>query len=156
VGEVRIHLEEVRVAAFEAPAEALEVRGAEPELAAPVEHVDPWVFCGEAVCDLAGAVRRCVVDDEDVEPRGLREDHGDETGQVLALVVGRNNDQAAAVACFLVHGVPGIGFRSGAPSCPRSAGRARSGRSSTAVNQRREARETTSAAGAGITSASST
>src|SRR5690606_32013974 len=44
VGEVRVHLEEVLVAALEAPAEALEVGGAEPELASPVEDVDARVF----------------------------------------------------------------------------------------------------------------
>src|SRR5690606_3860017 len=143
----------VLVAALEGPAEALEVGRAEPELAAPVEDVDPRVFRRELVGDRAGAVGRGVVDDEDVESRVLCEDHWDETGQVLPLVVGRDDDQAAVVASFPVHGVSGIGFRLWAASRPRRSGRARSGRSSTAVNQTREASETTSAAGAGITSA---
>ena len=47
------------------------------------------------VRDLAGAVGRAVVDDEDLEPRILCEDGGHEAWKVVALVVRRDDDERA-------------------------------------------------------------
>src|SRR5690606_15739865 len=156
VGEVRVHLEEEVVAALEAPAEPLEIRGAEAELACAVNHVDARTLPREGVCHFAGAVGRGVVDDQDIEALVLFEDHGHDTRQVVPLVVCRNDDESAFEPVSVVHGVSrNSRFSWFARTGSRSQGNAARGSSSAAVNQRRDATAMTMAAEVGTTCASS-
>ncbi len=69
VREVRVHLEEALVPLGEALREAVHVRRSEPELAGAVHHADAAVARGDLVGELARAVGRVVVDDENVRLR---------------------------------------------------------------------------------------
>ena len=60
------------VALVEAPAEAGEVGGAQPLLAAAVQDVEVVVGGHQLVGDAAGAVRGVVVDDQDVRGQDRR------------------------------------------------------------------------------------
>jgi hypothetical protein len=58
-----------------------------------VQHAHALVPRGVRVGERAGAVRRAVVDDEDVRVRERGEDRGDDRVEVLALVVrGKQDD----------------------------------------------------------------
>jgi outer membrane lipoprotein SlyB len=70
VGEVGVHLHHVARAAVERVAEAREVRRADAVLLGAVEHLQVVVLARPAVGDLAGAVGRAVVDDEDAKAVG--------------------------------------------------------------------------------------
>ena len=95
MGEVGVHLEDVVVALREGILEAGEVGGAEPQLARTVQDVDPaGARALQLVGDLPGPIRRVVVDDQHGEI-ALGENRADQVGQILALVVGGNNDQGA-------------------------------------------------------------
>ena len=90
---VGIHLEQVVVIAGEPPGEALDVGGAEAELARPVHHVDAGLVGGEVVEERAGTVRRVVVDEQQIR-RGQRNQEAlRDVLDVIALVVGGNDDQ---------------------------------------------------------------
>src|SRR5438874_2430203 len=83
------------VAAFEPPAKSGQVRRAEPQLFRPAKHVHAAVRAADVFHDLAGPVGRAVVDNEDVEPRVLRQHRLDESRDILALVVGGHDDKGA-------------------------------------------------------------
>ncbi len=93
VRHVGVHLEEALVALGEASFERLHVRGAETELARPMQHTNVVVLRRELVRDLAGAVRRGVVDDEDVRFRKRGAHPRDEPLQVVSFVVSRRHDE---------------------------------------------------------------
>ncbi|KQR43791.1 hypothetical protein ASF82_09210 [Frigoribacterium sp. Leaf164] len=99
VGAVGVHLDEGRVAALEPPGEAGQVRGAEAGLAGAVQHVHPGVAGGPRVGEVAGAVGRAVVDDENVDGGPAVEGAADDPVEVLSFVVGRDDDEC------VVHGV---------------------------------------------------
>jgi hypothetical protein len=61
-----------------------------------MEHLDPRVGCRQLVGQLAGAVRGPIVDDEETGFRQGVEDGPGDAGQVLALVIGRQDDPDAA------------------------------------------------------------
>ena len=75
--------------------EPLDDRRPEAELAAPVDDLDA-VTSRKIVGQCAGAVRRVVVDDDELAvdaPRAVRRKHGgNEIPEPIALVVGRNDD----------------------------------------------------------------
>src|SRR5512138_2407469 len=150
VREVRVHLEEPVVAALETPAEAGDVGGAEPQLPCPMHHMDAAGLGREPVGDFAGAVRRCVVDDEHLEALILLEHERDDARQVLALVV-CGNDHQPALARRLRQGVLTTSESMGRCWSPSgSSGTNASGNSSAAVNHSRDATEMSTAALAGI------
>jgi hypothetical protein len=91
--KICIHLQEQVVPAFEPPAEPGDVGRAEPELARPVDDVDPGILRDHPVDDVAGAVGRAVVDEEDGDLRDHGEDGGGDRRRVVALVVGRDDDE---------------------------------------------------------------
>ncbi len=95
VGEIGVHLEGQVVAVIDRPMEPGNVRGPEAQLAGPMDDVDPRVRGRQLVGERAGPVRGAVVDDEHLEPRVLRQDLRDDGGQIVALVVGRDDDQCA-------------------------------------------------------------
>ena len=93
VREIRVHLEHEAVVVFQRPGEAGEVGASQAVLRLPMQDVHARIAGGEFVGHRTGAVRRSVVDDEDVERRVLRQDRRNDLRQVLALVVRRYNDQ---------------------------------------------------------------
>ena len=60
-----------------------------------VQDVDAGVALGQLVGDLAGAVGRVVIDDEDVRMRNSGMDALEDPGKVLALVVSRQEHEHA-------------------------------------------------------------
>ena len=96
VGKVRVHLEDVVVAPVQGPFEPRQVGRAEAELAAPFQQMEPFgEFPLQPLHDGGGAVRRAVVDDEDVKTTGKGEHLADDRFDVLLLVVGRYDDDFA-------------------------------------------------------------
>ena len=98
VGEVGVHLEEHVVPALQTPSESRDVSGSESELPFTVYHVCACVCAGELLGDSSGSVRRGIIDDQYLEPWILREHQGNETWNVLRLVVGRDYDESALQA----------------------------------------------------------
>lgn len=94
VGEIGVHLEKHVVPAFEAPPEAVEISGAEPELAAAVKHMNPLAALCEPVGDVARPIRRSVVNHEHVQTLILLENQRDETREIVPFVEGRYDDEA--------------------------------------------------------------
>ena len=94
VGEVGIHLEDIVIVALQRPAESGHVGRSKAELAAPFDQVQPLRELLLQVLDRSGgAVRRAVVDDQDVIAAFQVEDGPDDLGDVLDLVVGRDDDE---------------------------------------------------------------
>src|SRR6266704_653686 len=85
-------LDEHAVPAGQAPAEAGDVRGAETRLARAMQHMDVRIAGRELVGDLASAVRAVVVDDEHVSGGNGGSDPAHDRLDVVALVVGRDDD----------------------------------------------------------------
>ena len=75
-------------------------RGPEAKLAWPVVRLDPRVLAGQVVDDAAGAVRGVVVDDQYVGLGSELVDQFDESGDVLALVVGGDGYQQSGRSCL--------------------------------------------------------
>src|SRR5262245_856638 len=74
--------------------QAVDIGAAQPALSCPVHHLDPpRVLAAQCVGHFASAIRRRVVDHEHAKT-GMAEDGGDEQRQVLALVVGRYDDES--------------------------------------------------------------
>ena len=92
--EVRVHLYDEVGRQRERPPEALLVRRTDAEPGTVVDEVDPRVGGGERLDRRRRAVGRVVVDHQDIAVGG-RADGGDELRNVLALVVGRDDDDRA-------------------------------------------------------------
>src|SRR5512143_2596980 len=95
VREVGIHLEHEVVAALERPPKPRHVRCSQAHLPRAAQDVHPRTGRDHPVHNLRGAVRRSVVDNEHFEPRILFQHILDETRDVLAFVVCRDDDQGA-------------------------------------------------------------
>src|SRR5205085_1830492 len=91
--EVGVHLEHEIVAVLEPPAESSDICGAESHLARPLDDMQPRLMLHDIVDHVASAIRRTVVDDEDIEAIILFDDGTDKTRDVLALIVCRDNDE---------------------------------------------------------------
>ena len=88
VAEVGVHVDGDLEATALREAKALKDRAAEPAPAAAHEHVHPRVLLRCAEGDLACAVGRTVVDDEQLQI-GIGREHGvDQRGDVFPLIVG--------------------------------------------------------------------
>ncbi len=92
VRPVGVHLDHDLGPAGERNAEAVEVGPPEPLLFGPMADADPGVGGCELVRDLAGAVGRSVVDDEERRSGQALQDRGGDRPDVLRLVVGRQDD----------------------------------------------------------------
>jgi hypothetical protein len=95
VRPVGVHLDHHPGAAVQRDPEPVEVRAAQALLPGPVVDVDPRVVRREAVGQVAGPIGRAVVDDEQRGPGEGVEDGGRDRLEVLALVVGREDDPGA-------------------------------------------------------------
>ena len=93
-GEVGVHLHDALGSSrFDELAERLRVGGTETLFGWAVEHRDEHRSLGQAICELARAVGRGIVDDQEAVSEG-----GDGLGdqwQVCDLVVGRDDDRDA-------------------------------------------------------------
>ena len=95
--EVGVHLAEAREAEVQGDPEAIEVGRAEAQLARTPEQPDAVrVLLAERVHEVAGAIGRAVVDDEDGEVAGQAEDLAHDRLDVRRLVVRRDDDDGAA------------------------------------------------------------
>ena len=92
---VGVHLDDDRRAARERDAEPVEVRLAQALLRLAMPDADPRVVRAELLGQRAGPVGRAVVDDEQRRAGQALEDRGRDPGQVLRLVVGRQDDPCA-------------------------------------------------------------
>ena len=92
--EVGVHLaDEIDVGLRDRLLQAIDVRAPKPALAGAVHHLDAArVLARERVGDRPGAVGRAIVDDQHAEAR-VREHAAHEDRQVLALVIGRDDDE---------------------------------------------------------------
>src|SRR4051794_27930911 len=91
---VGVHLHEsVVLVVREAPAEAGPIGHSQALLGRPVQHVDRGVGFGQPIGDPAGAVRRIVVDDENVGVGRTSAQLAHEPLDVLGLIEGRDDDQ---------------------------------------------------------------
>ena len=91
--EVGVHLEHVLGALRQRVAEPRDVGRTEPELARPLEQVDAGIG-GLALQDQrAGAVGRVVVDDQHVQPERQRQQLVQQAADVVAFVVGGDDDE---------------------------------------------------------------
>ena len=77
--------------------------GAEPELAGPMDDDQPLILRCDRIQEIAGAVRRIVVDDQDVRLRHRAPDVGDEALHIVPLVVSRREDQKVAGLSVSLH-----------------------------------------------------
>ena len=94
VRQVGVHLaDEVDVGLRDRLLQAVDIRAAEPALAGAVHDLDAaGILDRQRIGDRAGAVRRSIVDDQHAET-GVREHAAREQRQVVALVVGRDDDE---------------------------------------------------------------
>ena len=90
---VGVHLEDELVAVLDGIVKAEYVRGAQAHLAGAVQRADPRIRRADLVDELAGAVGRVIVDDQDVGLGREAQDVRDQAGDILALVIGRDDDQ---------------------------------------------------------------
>lgn len=93
VGEVAIHLLEDQVVAIESVAKAVEVSGAKAEFSGASENEDAIIVLSTLFGEIACAVGRVVVDDEDMGVFGCAMDGIKQAREVFALVVGGDDDQ---------------------------------------------------------------
>ena len=88
---VGVHLDHELGAVFQPHSERVLIGTPEPQLARTMQDSHRAIGTSKAIGQIAGAVRRCVVDDEDVVPE-LADTRNDAL-QVLNLVVGGQNHQ---------------------------------------------------------------
>src|SRR6267378_3964918 len=93
MGEIAIHRDQHRVPVIVRPADAVEVRAPNAELALAVDGEDPRVLCGEAVDRVTRSVRRVIVEEQDVELDWLLSDLPVEPLDVLPLIVCGDEDE---------------------------------------------------------------
>ena len=91
--EIRVHLENELGAVAERVAEAFEVCRAQPELAGTLDQVDARIARRPRAHHAGGAVGRVVVHHQHVQPVRQRQQLPDHGVDVLALVVGGNDDE---------------------------------------------------------------
>ena len=99
--EVGIHRDQPAVAPAETEAESVAIRAADPHPAAALVHVDAAEPRAELGGQLRRAVGRAVVDHQHVGGGRVRADALAQLGEVLPLLVGREDDQDVTRA----HGV---------------------------------------------------
>ena len=94
VRQVGVHLaDEVDVGLGDRLLQAVDVRASKPALAGAVHDFDPArILDSQRIGNRSGAIRRAIVDDQHAEA-GVREHAAREDRQVLALVVGRDDDE---------------------------------------------------------------
>ncbi len=93
VAEIGVHVEHVLVALLDGVLHARQNGRPQPQFSRPVETVDAAVGGRLLVAPAAGAVRRVVVDHQQVGSRGVAENLLHQPGEILQLVVRRHRDQ---------------------------------------------------------------
>ena len=100
--------------------ETRDVGASQSVLFGTVQHVDVGILAGDFVGERPGSIGRIVVDDEHIEHRWLGHETLDELRQIVALIVGRDDDQgvgghASGGETLVVTGLgdkPGVGVQS--------------------------------------------
>jgi len=95
VAEVGVHLEYEAVIPLQCPVKAVDIRRSQASWPAAVTHMNPRVFSGDGIGQLAGAVRTEIVDHQDVGGWQHLEDGRNDSRKILRLVIGRNDHQSA-------------------------------------------------------------
>ena len=94
VREIAVHLENVVVSVFERPLESGQVGRSQSQFALTFDQVQlPGILLLFFLHDRSRAVRRAVVDDQQVEFFGQRKDFVDHRTDVVQLVIGGNDYQ---------------------------------------------------------------
>src|SRR5919199_4685021 len=92
MGEVGIHLDDELVVVGQRVLEAFHVSSGESLLAPALYHPHPARLPGKRLGQRSGAIRRPVIDDEDVKFAVCSQDFKDQAREVLTLVVGWDYD----------------------------------------------------------------
>jgi len=95
VGEVGVHFEDEVVSTAESESEACDVCGTEPEFLLAVENPEARFAARDLIREISRSIGRGVIDDEDIEGGVRREDRGDESGEVVPLIIRRDDDESA-------------------------------------------------------------
>ena len=95
MAEIGVHLEDEIISSRERPSKSSDICGAKPHLLRALDDMCARLMHRERFHDLTGAIRRAVVDDEDLETLILLENRSDETRDVFALVVGRDDNEGS-------------------------------------------------------------
>ena len=90
---VGVEFDEPVVVAFHSPGEPGSIRGAKARLACAVKHVNSRVYKSEVDGECARTVWRVVVDHQHVGFRNADKKSADHSGEIVALVVGGNDDE---------------------------------------------------------------
>src|SRR5262249_5570500 len=88
VAEIRVHVDEKLVVVLDGVAHGLEYGRAGPELSRTVQHVDVCIGRGGFIRNLAGAVRRVVINYENMSFGKLGLDALHKWQKIVAFVVG--------------------------------------------------------------------
>ena len=94
--QIGVHRHEPAIAVLEAAPESLAVRASQPEASAALEDVHAAQPFAERTRGVRRAVGGAVVDDQDVGGRDVKAELFEELREVLALVVGRDDDERFA------------------------------------------------------------
>ena len=95
MAEIGVHLEDEIMPSRERKSKSSYVCGAKPHLLGALDDMYARLMHRDRFHDLTCPVRRAVVDDQDLEPFILLEDRSDETRDVFALIVGRDDNESS-------------------------------------------------------------
>src|ERR1051325_4406576 len=101
MGEVAVHGHQSRIPAVVGPRDPLEVSAANALFARAMDHRDPSVGLRQTVEHFASAIRRIVVNEQKLPARIQREDEFADLLDVLAFIVGRDENQRGVHDCAL-------------------------------------------------------
>src|SRR6478752_2037978 len=93
--EVGVHLEDEIVAPLDGIVETSDIRSPKAQLAGPVHHMNCVVARRHLVGDLASAIGRVVVDDEDIGRGRGALDSLHQIDDIIPLVIGGNRDNCS-------------------------------------------------------------
>src|SRR5215216_803500 len=97
--KICIHLNHVVIAPRQSILEAIQVGGSKPLLASTLQQLHSGGLLSESLDQLSSAVRRSIVDDENIQRIFYFEDGRDQGSEIVSFVVGGDDN-------YRVHRVP--------------------------------------------------